>query len=276
MTKRRKSNWFLNLLIVVCALVFLYAAVRLAGIFASYLHNQKVQEEVKDLFYQTSSKEEISADRSSAVQESRNETSSKETEKDLPEQQLPAYDFSSLLKQNPDVVGWLLMPGAQVDHPVVQAVDNDYYLHRNLYGETEYAGTIFMDYRCRWGESPNAVIYGHNMTDGSMFGHLKQYMEESVWEENPYFWFITPQHVYRCDIFAVYLTTAEKDYIRTRFADDADFMDYVETARSQSAYRIPDVDVEPGDQIMTLSTCNYAEVENLGRQAVHAKITPVS
>ena len=54
------------------------------------------------------------------------------------------------------------------------------------------------------------------------------------------------------------------------------FMDYVETARSQSAYRIVDVDIEPGDQIMTLSTCNYAEVETLGRQAVHAKITQVS
>ena len=53
-------------------------------------------------------------------------------------------------------------------------------------------------------------------------------------------------------------------------------MDYVETARSQSAYRIVDVDIEPGDQIMTLSTCNYAEVETLGRQAVHAKITQVS
>lgn len=272
MTKRRKSNWFLNLLIAVCALVFLYAAVRLIGIFASYLHNQRVQEEVRGFFYQTSSVEDNRLVISSAVQESRNETVSREeTEKDL-----PAYDFSALLRQNQDVIGWLLIPGAQVDHPVVQAVDNDYYLHRNLYGETEYAGTIFMDYRCRWGESPNAVIYGHNMTDGSMFGHLKQYMEESVWEENPSFWFITPQHVYRCDIFAVYLTTAEENYIRTEFADDADFMNYVEMARSQSAYRIADVDIEPGDQIMTLSTCNYAEVETLGRQAVHAKITQVS
>lgn len=264
MPVRRRRSWVMNLLIILCAFIFIYAAVRLIGILSSYSQNQKVQEELRDTFYA----ESASAPNAASIQEGLE----KQPETDL----FPAYDFTSLLEKNDDVKGWLKIPAAQVDHPVVQSADNDYYLHRNLYREIQYAGTIFMDYRCTWGESRNTVIYGHNMTDGSMFGHLKEYLKQSVWEENPVFWLITPQHVYQCDIFSVYLTTAQEEYARVEFADEEDFINYVEAIRGQSAYQIDGVAIEQDDRIITLSTCNYAEVEELGRQALHAKITQIS
>ena len=56
-------------------------------------------------------------------------------------------DFESLKKINPDVKGWLIIPAADVDHVVVQGSDNEYYVHRNLYEEYQYSGTIFIDHR---------------------------------------------------------------------------------------------------------------------------------
>ena len=57
-----------------------------------------------------------------------------------------AIDFAVLDSQNPDVVAWIQIPGTQINYPVVQGKDNDYYLHRDLNGQKSTAGTIFLDY----------------------------------------------------------------------------------------------------------------------------------
>lgn len=54
-----------------------------------------------------------------------------------------AIDFAVLDSQNPDVVAWIQIPGTQINYPVVQGKDNDYYLHRDLNGQKSTAGTIF-------------------------------------------------------------------------------------------------------------------------------------
>jgi len=56
-------------------------------------------------------------------------------------------DVASLLEINKDTVGWLKVNNTNVDYPVVQAEDNDYYLTKNFYKENDSAGWIFMDYR---------------------------------------------------------------------------------------------------------------------------------
>ena len=59
-----------------------------------------------------------------------------------------AIDFDRLREINPDVIAWLLSPGTQINYAVVQAEDNDYYLHRLLDGTAANGGTPFADYRC--------------------------------------------------------------------------------------------------------------------------------
>lgn len=93
----------------------------------------------------------------------------------LPAGEEPAsfVDFSSLRADYPDVKGWLTIPGTVVDYPVLQssAAQPEYYLRRNYRGEWRMAGSLFFQYDCTL-QSKNTVIYGHNMTDGSMFGVL--------------------------------------------------------------------------------------------------------
>ena len=81
-----------------------------------------------------------------------------------------AIDFAVLDSQNPDVVAWIQIPGTQINYPVVQGKDNDYYLHRDLNGQKSTAGTIFLDYADRADfSSLHNVLYGHHMNNGSMF-----------------------------------------------------------------------------------------------------------
>lgn len=254
----------LGILIILCAVVFCYAAAQLIRIFSQYGHNREVQEEIQGIFFQEDSEEPEEVSRS----EENTENSLEETIR------IPKYDFRPLLKKNPDVRGWLLMPAASVNNAVVQAEDNEYYLHTNLYGDYEFAGTLFIDYRCEE-NGRNTVIYGHNMLDGSMFGTIDVYLKEETGLENPSFWYLTPDQVYRCEIFSTYLTTVYEPYLRIDFADDEEYLDYIETIREQSLYEFPEVEIGAQDRILSLSTCNYTEVNKAGRQVIHALMVPV-
>ncbi|MFR8088944.1 MAG: class B sortase [Lachnospirales bacterium] len=247
-------------------LVFLISAAQIFRIIMENRHSQVLQQELERMFFQEFSEPERS--RGEDVQKIQEESEGIN---------LPAYDFSALKKQNEDVVGWLYMPEAGISQVVVQADDNEYYLHRNLYREYAFAGTVFMDYRCIWGESEHTIFYGHNMTDGSVFAPLKQYMDSDFGVSHPRFWYITPEEIYQCDIFSVYLTTADdEEYTRMKFMDGTEWLHTLEHWKERSAYAFPEIEFYEGSQVLTLSTCNYEEVWTEGRQALHAVLTPVS
>ena len=82
--------------------------------------------------------------------------------------------WNELQQKNEDIVAWIYIPALDISYPVLQADDNEYYLHRDVNREYLYAGSIFMD---AWNNpffyNYNTIIYGHNMRDGSMFEGFK-------------------------------------------------------------------------------------------------------
>ncbi len=261
MPVRKKRGKIRILLFVFFALLFAVSAARLICIEKENRQSRELNRDLVEMFFQEESREESEKPEAEASRQ-----------EEEPAEILPAYDFAPLLALNQDTVGWLYIPEADVSQPVVQGTDNEYYLHRNIRGEAEYAGAVFMDYRCEWGISPNTVLYGHNMTDGSMFAPLKKYMEEEFGVSHPYFWYLTPEGVYRCEIFSVYLTTAgDEEYVQTEFTG-GEWVRVLEEWRERSAYAFPEVELDAETKVLTLSTCNYAEVWEEGRQAIHAKL----
>jgi sortase B len=179
--------------------------------------------------------------------------------------------ISSLYAINTDVVGWLKVNNTNIDYPVLQTTDNEYYLKHNLYQESDKNGWIFMDYRnSLYNLDANTIIYGHNMYySGVMFGTLTKVYKKD-WYTNPENLIISFDTIYESmnfEIFSIYKVPKTTDYLKTYFADDEEFSDYVKMIKDRSIKDF-EIDVNPGDKILTLSTCTG---ENQ-RLVVHAKL----
>ena len=169
-------------------------------------------------------------------------------------------DMLKMLRQNPDTVGWLYIKGI-VSLPVVYR-DNTYYLTHDFSGSKNKSGALFLDeYHPLSAGAQNLLIHGHAMFDGSMFGLLTHYKNESSVWEHPLIEFSTLYEKETYAVFAVLVTgskAGDKDYFdyfsHPAFASDADFTEYVREIQARSLFDIP-VSVQPTDALLTLSTC---------------------
>lgn len=178
--------------------------------------------------------------------------------------------IASLIDINSDVVGWLKVNNTNIDYPVVQAKNNDYYLKHNLYNEQDKNGWIFMDYRnSLYNMDDNTIIYGHNMYySGVMFGTLSRAYKKD-WYSNPENQVISFDTMYESmqyQIVSIYKVSKTTDYLKTYFADEEEYNKYVQMILGRSIHDF-EIDVQYGDKILTLSTCT-GENERL---VVHAK-----
>lgn len=168
---------------------------------------------------------------------------------------LASMDFAALRVVNPDVLGWILIPGTVVSYPLLQGDDNDYYLDHTWKKWTNVVGSIFLE--CR--NNPdltdfNTVIYGHRMNNGSMFASLKNYRQQSYWAQHPTVYITDDNGVHSYEIFAAYEISTVGDTYRLHFSTDQDKQDYIDYCLEQS---VIDTGLTPTvyDRIQTLSTC---------------------
>ena len=167
-------------------------------------------------------------------------------------------DLPALQAEYPDIKGWITIPGTCVDYPVLQssADDPEYYLRRTYQGEWRTAGSIFFQWDCS-PESKNLVVYGHNMSDGTMFAVLQKMADEAFRKEHSQILLQTSDGLREYRIAAVLKTDIQKlPFNRIGFADDGDFLSFQEELFAQSLYKpetIPGVDC----RLLTLVTCSY-------------------
>ncbi|HIX17238.1 MAG TPA: class B sortase [Candidatus Gemmiger faecavium] len=188
---------------------------------------------------------------------------------------LPKYQ--DLYAQNSDLVGWLTIDAIGVDYPVMQTPgDNEYYLRRGFDKLYSLAGSLFLDENCRI-TSPstaNWLIYGHNMSDGSMFGQLDKYAEESFYREHPTFEFDTLYEEMQWQIVAVIRTQVGADDLPYyTFFDASSERDWQAKYQAVMDLALYDTGVtaQYGDQLLTLSTCGTTSSTTDKRLAVVAK-----
>ena len=129
-------------------------------------------------------------------------------------------DFKSLKEINSDTVGWLKVNGTNVEYVVVKGKNNDYYLSHNFEKQYNSAGWIFADYRNKFDYTDhNIIIYGHNMRDNSMFGTLKNILNEEWYnnEENRHIVLVTEKGTFTYEVFSIYEEKASDYPIQTKF-----------------------------------------------------------
>lgn len=182
--------------------------------------------------------------------------------------------MKSLIDINPDVVGYIQIPDKNgscedsgVDYPIVQKrseAEKDFYLEHDFHGEDSVAGSIYLDYRNVLGSrerSGNLIVYGHEMSTGSMFGKLKNYYVNTFfYEEHPIVLLSSLYEVSTYKIFGYYYADGGEGDCEFYYTDKVDFgsedefYDYVNQIKRR-ALATNNVDVKYGDELLTLSTC---------------------
>jgi len=173
-----------------------------------------------------------------------------------------SVDFDKLNRINNDAVGWIVMEGTQVNYPIVQKYSS--------------FGSIFLDYSSSSNFSDrNSFIYGHHTRNGSMFGELKKYMNESFLNEHSSFYLYTPDGNYKADIFSVYTADALSDSYNQSFVSQEDFKLYIDLIKSKSRFSI-DIDVNyESDRIITLYSCSHESRSEYDRYFIHAVLKSI-
>lgn len=174
---------------------------------------------------------------------------------------VPDTRLSDAHAANVDSVAWLTVPGTNIDAPVQQADDNDYYLRRNALGEYDDFGSIYADYDCDLSSSTtlprNLVIYGHTFDEDleNSFGQLHNYRVYKFGEEHPYIYLSLSDAMLTYQIFSTGVARADNDYdcIVTHPTDN-EFRTILAKAFERCAFDYG-VSADTDDHILTLSTC---------------------
>lgn len=259
--RHRYSRVITTVIIAVCAVTLLVSAVMLYKEYSEYKSGSDAYGSLSG--YITTSKPEKPEDNIPAPGET-----------PPAENGWPTVDFDALRNINPDISAWLICEDTPIHYPIVQGQDNAYYLNHLFDGTENKAGCLFIDI----GNTPNftdknTVIYGHNMKDGSMFHALTEYTDKAYYDAHPRMLLLTPEGNYILELFAGYVADADSGAWKPDFANDAEFMDWIGSAREKSTFS-SNVDVTTSDRVVTLSTCAY-DFED-ARCVVLGKLVPAA
>ena len=182
--------------------------------------------------------------------------------------------LASLQKKNADCIAWITIDGTVIDYPVMHTPNAPgYYLHRNFNGKKASGGTLFLSEICNIDKSDNLIIYGHNMKNGTMFAALTKYKSKSFWQEHRFITLETSGGIRTYEVICALATDVSADnsfpyYEFSHTVNKNEFDTYVASCKRLAYYDIG-LTAEYGDQLLTLSTCEYTH-EN-GRFLVIAK-----
>ena len=133
------------------------------------------------------------------------------------ETELPAnpIDFKTLQEKYPDACAWIQVDGIpEIDYPIFMSqpeVDDNFYLDHNRDGEEDRYGEVYIQkLNYKNFSDPNTLIYGHNMSNGDMFGKLydgngKQFDNQEFFDAHRTIYIYTPGHILKYEIISAFV-----------------------------------------------------------------------
>lgn len=172
-------------------------------------------------------------------------------------------EYAELYKQNSDFFGWLSVEGTSINYPVMQTPQNpQYYLRRAFDKSSSTGGTPFLDGECTQ-DGGIYIIYGHHMSNGTMFASLPDYADQEYWEQHKTVRFDTLYEHGEYEVIAAFFSriyTPEQKGFRyyeyTDLSSKVMFDAYMEQVMDSALYDTS-MTAEYGDTLLVLSTCNY-------------------
>ena len=184
-------------------------------------------------------------------------------------------DWDALLAANPETVAWLYVPHTNINYPIVQHSDNDYYLTHDFDEDAGWLanyGAVFMDYRNKadWSDQMY-FIYGHHMNDGSMFTDLAGMTEQARFDECRTLYLLTPKGNFKLNSFAMQHIEADEEVVQQNFPKAEDMVAYVQSAIDRSTADPGDIPKAADiDKVFALATCDNLTTD--GRYILYAYV----
>ena len=225
-----------------------------------YTVSVEVQEQLDcftaELIQKTDVTEQVASPTEDETSENTTETEQIQTYDTLPEETLrELISAAQTLTENyPDAIGWLILPKTNIQYPLMQGEDNDFYLHHAYDGSNMNAGSVFLDYRCEK-HLLNGInmVYGHNMKNGTMLAGLAKFEDAEYFNAHRYGWLATPDCVYRLDFFSL----AHADCNDAIYDGSQSMTSWMIRLRGLSGIYEP-VSYSEDDRFISLSTCTSA------------------
>lgn len=249
---KKSNNKFKKLLLLLLVIIFIFS---IGYMFYYIYNNNKNKKDSTDIL------NEVKIDSTQVTEE--------KSEKML--------KLEELQKENNEIIGWLEIEGTNINYPVLQGTDNEFYMKNNYKKEKSKDGSIFLDKSYNWDiPSSNLLLYGHNNKNGIMFQDLLKYKNEDFYKEHTKIKFTTNKEDNVYEIISVFYSRvyykSEKNVFRYYYFVNAnneqEYNDFVNNAKKSSIYDTG-VNANYGDQLLTLSTCEYSQED--GRFVVVAK-----
>ena len=246
----KKGGKFSLILLLICMSIFLFSGYQLYTIFSEY---------------------KAGSDEYDTIIESAVTSIDVEADDNVVSYEEYYIDFQALKAQNADTIAWIRFDNPeQINYPILQGGDNDFYLRRTFQKEYNIVGSIFLDTNNDpTFQDTNTIIYGHNMKDGSMFSDLKKYEKEEFYKKYPYYYIYTPDGKAKKYQVAAIEVIEETDLPRYAFNFESDeaYQEYIDVMLQNSMYNTG-VDISVTDKITTLSTCTKNGTKRLILQGV--------
>jgi len=245
-----------------CGVIFLVSALQVVRIKLDYKEGRNSYSSLEQyVSFENTAPSESQPERGDATQEEYHETTNPadpiETTQIIRDEILwPNVDFETLSSINPDVIGWIYIEGTEVNYPVVQGPDNDFYLRHLFDGTYNSSGCLFLDaYSETDFTEMNSVIYGHHMKNGTMFYDLMEYKNQEFYDEHPYALLVTPDHKYKILFFSAYVSRTSASAWDVDFSD-VGYEEWLSEITGKSCFMANVVPTQD-DRVVTLSTCSY-------------------
>ena len=175
-----------------------------------------------------------------------------------------AERIAQLFEQYPEMEGWLSIEGTKLNYPVMQTPDRpNYYLRRDLQGEYDVYGVPYLNEACDLQGSDNLIVYGHSIDNGDVFGSLLQYSSIEYFREHPVIDLYTRGGLRQYTVLGAFITDvtpetgdsfAYNDFIRA--GSKTAYDTFISEVRARAYYQT-ETHAAYGDQLLTLSTCEY-------------------
>ena len=201
---------------------------------------------------------------SSTAKKTTSTSSTKQAAKYEPSQEEKDYlknRFAQLTAVNPETIGYVYVPGTELDEPVVQTTDNETYLNKTFDGGNEpLMGTVFMDTDNKKDFSDRLTwLFGHargsKVADHRMFNDVNFYDKQDYFDQHPYVVIETPDRKYYYEAMCLVIVPEDTAFYRTSFTDDKDFTTQLKKVYEDGQTKNPNIKIKASDKYLVLSTC---------------------